>query len=193
MQGFSNQHDPGLADLTGAQGSQYNGWSNIADAVAIEGDLDNSGDPAEYLFGFTGEKVHVLKATGDSTAYTSWTMLATSGYHNGWGAGWSFNGSIHFANNNGLGVYELPLNGMNLGGGAPVEVKRVASAGKIETGESNNGMNCLASVNPWLTPCFTEGYREVPATKYGTCPQGAKTLAEIVPTTTSAPMQAPSE
>lgn len=186
--GYPNASAPKLLDLTNEQGSQYNGWNNIKDSVAITGDLDKSGTAVEYVIGFTGEKVHIVKATGDETSYLSWTVLATSGYHNGWGGGFAFNGTVFFANNNGLGVYEIPLRGINLFG-APVEVVRINNAGKIEDGEKNNGMNCLSAVNPWLTPCASEGYREVAANKYGQCPEGAKLLSEVVTTTTNAPTE----
>lgn len=182
MQGYPTQNDAGLADLTQAQGSSYTGWNHVADVVAISADLDRTGSAVEYVVAFTGENVYVVKAVGAETQYNSWSLLATSGYHDGWGAGWSFNGTIQFANNKGLGVYEIPLSALDLNAGLPVEVKRVSNS---EKNYKNNGMNCINVISPWLTPCLQQGYREVPATKYGMCPDGAKPIWEIIPDMTS--------
>lgn len=185
-QGFDNQGAGGLTDLSSAPGSVYTGYGAWTDAVAITADLDKSGSDAEYVLTFTGSKLQVIKASGNEAQYDSWVLPASSQYKEGWGAGWSYNGSVYFANNDGLGVYEIPLAAIDLGTKANIDVKHVAASDKLT---KNDGMNCMRAPNPWTSSCRTLGnYHEVPTTKYGTCPKNSEDLDKNTPTTTPKPL-----
>lgn len=173
MQGTSDQAAATLADVSAVSGSEFSDWGDVADVVAISADLDASGSEAEYLITFIGNKVHVVKADGDAAKYKAWTIPASSNYYNGWGGAWQYNGKAFFANNDGVGVYEIPVGSINLESKQKVTVKRV---GESNPALRNDGMNCMDSPVPWSTHC-KESYHQVFADDEGECPWGSLPLA----------------
>lgn len=169
MKGYSDQNAGGLADLSTASGSTYASWGHIDDIVAVAADIDGSGEEVEYLISYIGDKLVVVKATGAETDYKGWIVPASGTYAGGWGAGWTYNGEVFFANNDGLGVYTIPLGQIDLESNTKVTVKHV---GPSNPTANNDALNCIDSPVPWLTKCKTS-YHEVFADDRGECPWGA--------------------
>jgi len=70
-----------------------------------------------------------------------------------WGAGWTYGGKVFFAHNRGEGVFEVPIDKINLKvkSAAPVVLARI---GKSAPSGFNDGANCMKASNPWITKVY---------------------------------------
>mmetsp|Transcript_49356 Transcript_49356/g.89278 ORF Transcript_49356/g.89278 Transcript_49356/m.89278 type:complete len:666 (-) Transcript_49356:121-2118(-) len=152
MIGYKDQFDTGIPSLSKLPMQQPKGWYNTGDVVVVTQDFDGTG-ASDYLMSMTGKRLQVAK--WDGTKFTgSWIIPASSGswkadkWGENYGAAWSFEGKCFFASNSGAGVYQVPLDKINIKSKDPIRLSRVGSS---EFGVDSDGLNCMSQPDPWLT------------------------------------------
>mmetsp|Transcript_66239 Transcript_66239/g.120704 ORF Transcript_66239/g.120704 Transcript_66239/m.120704 type:complete len:639 (-) Transcript_66239:113-2029(-) len=156
FKGSNDKNDPKLTDLSNAPMHKPNGWLGGSDVVTFVQDLTGGGEE-EYIASMTGKYLQIAKWGGAAAGFTkSWVVTTQQGgWDDIWGAGWQFNGRVFFAANKGYGVYEIPLNLINVNNPDPnatIDLKKVGLNMRIK--DSNDGMNCLYMPDPWITKVY---------------------------------------
>merc|ERR1711904_107387 len=91
----------------------------------------------------------VIRVKGDKKAWmlrlpqldrTEAKKLKTS-----WGAGWSYENKVYFANNGGGGVYQVDINSIKL----RQKTANIAKVGSSVQSKSNDGLNCIFVQTPF--------------------------------------------
>jgi len=157
--GYPNQDHEDLTDLTHMKA--FDATVRVGtDMVSVAGvDLDDTGDPAEYLVGMLSKTVQITKARLDHGFVKTWAQrvefekgiwLDEEGNEKppggGFGAAWNYNGKLYFAHNGGKGVFQIHVDDLDVMEGAvPIKAKRV---GISEVSGQNDGVNCIEVTPP---------------------------------------------
>jgi hypothetical protein len=179
LQGYSSQdaeelpvlspstHDVSYSKLPGKGG----------DFVVANGDFDNSGINAEWLFMMQNDfSLSLGKVVGsDVRGMLTW-KLKQDKFEAGplkaqtFGAGWSYQGEVYFARNNGEGVFHVHKESLDLTN----KKFQVAKRAESKPTNKNDGMCCMEHTPVFYGSCPPPEYETIPVD--GQCPPGSRVL-----------------
>mmetsp|Transcript_100544 Transcript_100544/g.174577 ORF Transcript_100544/g.174577 Transcript_100544/m.174577 type:complete len:640 (+) Transcript_100544:114-2033(+) len=146
--GYLDETDKGILDLKKTlKKKQPEGFGRSGDCVVVYDDLEKTGTKASYLFVLYGKKLSIAKWLGDSFGKTWIIEVDPDREDTVYGAGWSFGGRVMFASNEGRGVYQIPMDELDLSTKAKLTLTKV---GNSDPNGNNDGINCLNAMDPWL-------------------------------------------
>mmetsp|Transcript_148132 Transcript_148132/g.258459 ORF Transcript_148132/g.258459 Transcript_148132/m.258459 type:complete len:665 (+) Transcript_148132:61-2055(+) len=130
------------------------GFTQSADLVVLDGDLEGSGIVAEYIYCLYGPKLQIARYNSSESNFTKSWVLYVNPYHwgNVHGAGWEYAGKMYFAVNRGIGVYQVKYQDINFTETYDKDNQfPLILAGKSDPVARNDGMNCMNFPSPWVT------------------------------------------
>lgn len=150
MTGYKTHDDPALP-FYGPESEvvsirNMSGTRQIADIVAITGNLDGKGDAKWVLSANAYMQLICMKPeAGEYYIIETNDVLKTDKRQN-FGAGWNFMGQVYFSSNDGAGVFEVPLDSIDVLGGNKINLDKVGESAPIY---NNDGMNCIRTYSPF--------------------------------------------
>mmetsp|Transcript_40973 Transcript_40973/g.72045 ORF Transcript_40973/g.72045 Transcript_40973/m.72045 type:complete len:642 (+) Transcript_40973:57-1982(+) len=148
--GFSSKDAEGLRDESKLKVKKPTGFNRAGDCVIVYQDLEKTGTPGTYLITVYGPELYIAKWTEDGLSDKTWVLkVSPQSWDNVYGAGWNYQGKIMFASNNGRGVYQIPLEDLDLS--SPPALLEMKKIGKSDPNGNNDGLNCLNGPDPWTT------------------------------------------
>jgi len=147
MIGYETQYDAAVPKLDKLPIQKPAAFFSTADVVVITADFDGAG-AASYALSLAGPRLQIAKWDGTQFS-NSWAIPAgPAGWGDIYGAAWEFGGKVFFAKNNGKGVFEVPLDAIDINTKAPITLEYM---GPSEKSASNDGFNCMNVPSPWNT------------------------------------------
>jgi len=139
-----------LLDLGKAPKTQPDGWFQTSDLVAVQYDFGGTAGEGEYVMSAYGPHLQVAKYDLEKSEFSnSWKLdVSPSRWDNVYGAGWNFNSRLYFASNRGSGVYEIPLDVIDLDSDEKIEMPKIIGN---EASLNNDGFNCMQMGSPFIT------------------------------------------
>mmetsp|Transcript_95469 Transcript_95469/g.165842 ORF Transcript_95469/g.165842 Transcript_95469/m.165842 type:complete len:639 (+) Transcript_95469:108-2024(+) len=151
MTGYADKWDQGLKAeaqwLKDKKRIYPPGWSSVADVVVVNANL--AGCVAEYVMSLHGPLLQIAQYDEEDDKWSGgWVVEVEKPYRwdNIYGAGWNFDDKVFFATNRGTGVYQVPLDEVNLTSGAKVTL---IEKGPSDAAVHNDGVNCPEAPDPW--------------------------------------------
>jgi hypothetical protein len=151
--GFGSQDSLGLADFSFSPAWKVNHTGGFGDMVVVFDDLTGSGIPEEFILVLNSWLLVILQLTGEKLQYWLAPVDGLKGLVMNFGAGWNFGGHVFFASNQGLGVFEIPLDDIFLYDCRDhyCPAVKLQLIGKSERTGNNDGLFCWGGSNPWKT------------------------------------------
>lgn len=149
--GYLDEKAKGILDLT--RGSKKlklkkpSGFGRAGDCVVVYDDLEKTGKKGSYLMVLYGKKLYIAKWDGEAFGKTWVIEVLPDREDTVYGAGWNFGGRVMFASNEGRGVYQIPMEDLDLKTKATLNLTKV---GNSDPNGNNDGINCLNGLDPWL-------------------------------------------
>merc|ERR1719443_1872703 len=184
FKGFETHLDDRITDLSAQEPDNITATVDNSSAVAMSNlvtihntNFEGRGNSEQYVLGI--DALGRLVVTKDNcTNKETWFLntSTTSSITGGFGAAYVFDGRVYFEARDGSGVFELPLDGFNVGQGK-VDLKLAGVTQDADSsdfgGWSETGFNCMKSPSPFYVGECQVGYHEVDRLEDGTCPAGA--------------------
>jgi hypothetical protein len=180
MKGYPNQTVAELPDMTNEPALSVQDEKNatptgMSGLVTVRSNFEGSGNQQEYIIGIDSQGRMVISKDNCSHQLT-WFMNTSSTATGGFGSAYEFGDRVYFEANDGSGIYELPLNGFDVGQES-ISLKMAGTSqdpgGTDFAGWSEDGFNCMKSPTPFYTGDCQLSYHEIPAEVDGTCPEGS--------------------
>mmetsp|Transcript_17455 Transcript_17455/g.32967 ORF Transcript_17455/g.32967 Transcript_17455/m.32967 type:complete len:730 (-) Transcript_17455:132-2321(-) len=153
VKGYAEMTDNNVLDLTGETLFKPKPFKATGDIVAILGDLDRDGDLENYVMAMHGKSVYIAQYEEKKGNFTrSWVLPVTGKKWSAYNSAWTFQGKVFFGASDKSGIWEVPLEGVDLSD-SKTKLKSTAlqlrKASPLE--DEGDGLNCVTSPDPWLT------------------------------------------
>jgi len=182
LKGFFDYNDEGVRDFTGQEPAtltdkQNSSATGMSGLVTVRSNFENIGDEAEYVMGIDEKGYLVVTKDSCIEPPESWLIETNSLASGGFGAAYTFGNRIYFEALDGSGVYEVPLNGLDVTNTKTINLKLAGilqeEGGTDFAGWKETGFNCMMSPSPFYVGDCQIGYHEVSAEADDTCPAGS--------------------
>jgi len=166
------------------------GFWHTADSVCIHRNF-SGGIGQQYFMSIYGPKLQMAAIVKGKIAKTWVKHIEPARWDNVYGAGWNFDGEVFFSINSGGGVWQVPLDEINLE--EPDQIVQLVQVGVSDPTDFNDGLDCHSRPNPWKErPPEAPAPTEVPVAPTEPAePATAAPLPEAPPTEAPAPAEAP--
>mmetsp|Transcript_82575 Transcript_82575/g.151237 ORF Transcript_82575/g.151237 Transcript_82575/m.151237 type:complete len:975 (-) Transcript_82575:92-3016(-) len=153
--GYPGKKNGKLLDLSGKTLIKPKGFQSAADVVTVRANLDGLGEKVYVIV--VNKGVLQIATYEDNVFKKTWVIKYKRGNKKGtfkekFGAGWSFGGKVFFASNDGFGVFQVPLDDLDLSKAVkalePITMPRIGASDKSG---NNDGANCMNAPDPWAT------------------------------------------
>lgn len=182
LRGYISQDDEGLKDLSKATGMKLEDSKNatpsgMSGLVTVSGNFEGEGDSGEYVIGIDANG-NVVVTKDNCSHFETWFVPTSTTFGNSksFGPAYTFDNKVFFEARDGSGIFELPLDGFNVGTSSKIQLKLAGisqkQGGSDFAGWSEDGFNCMKSPSPFSVGDCQLGYHEV-AAEADECPAGS--------------------
>lgn len=150
MKGYSNHTNPNLTSYTMDDDvvaiKNLTGTHQIADLIAIEGNYDKKGNSTWVLATNAYMEIIAMKPSEGKFYVVGYKDVINKPDRQNFGAAWQFNGEYYVGSNDGLGVFQVPIDKIEVPDGPSLELTKVGESAAIF---NNDGLNCVRTTSPF--------------------------------------------
>lgn len=153
VKGYAEMSDKNVLDLTGETLFKPKPFKATGDIVTILGDLDRDGDLENYVIAMHGKSVYIAQYEDKRGNFTrSWVLPVRGRKWTTYNSAWTFQGKVFFGASDKSGVWEVPLETVNLSDNKTKLKSTALTLRRVSPlQEEGDGLNCVTSPDPWLT------------------------------------------